>query len=112
MWYQGLELYGDWSDKLMTDAKFFEERQDQSEVKARIVTKYFVAWSCVIMPSVERYDGKMVYIDLYAGPGRYKDGSASTPMMILETAIADARLSRRLVTYTPLTSEPENPWAI
>lgn len=99
MWYQGLELYGDWSDKLMTDAKFFEERQDQSEVKARIVTKYFVAWSRVIMPSVERYDGKMAYIDLYAGPGRYKDGSASTPMMILETAIADARLSKRLVTY-------------
>lgn len=83
----------------MTDAKFFEEREDQSEVKARIVTKYFVAWSRVIMPSVERYDGKMAYIDLYAGPGRYKDGSASTPLMILETAIVDAKLSKRLVTY-------------
>ena len=83
----------------MTDKSFFEERQDQSEVKARIVTKYFAVWSRIIMPSVERFDSKLAYIDLYAGPGRYKDGSASTPLMILQTAIADARLSKRLVTY-------------
>jgi hypothetical protein len=29
----------------------------------------------------------MAYIDLYAGPGRYDDGSASTPLMILKLAI-------------------------
>ncbi|WP_119418279.1 three-Cys-motif partner protein TcmP [Desertibaculum subflavum] len=82
----------------MVEATFFEERKDQSEVKARIVVKYFVAWSRVILPSVERYDTKLAYIDLYAGPGRYKDGSASTPLLILQTAVADPRLSKRLVT--------------
>jgi three-Cys-motif partner protein len=51
------------------------------------------------MPSVMKHDGRMAYVDLYAGPGRYQDGSASTPLMVLETAIADPNLSKLLVTY-------------
>jgi three-Cys-motif partner protein len=79
--------------------KFFDERKDQSEVKARIVSKYFAAWARVILPSVMKHNGRMAYVDLYAGPGRYQDGSASTPLMVLETAIADPNLSKLLVTY-------------
>ena len=79
--------------------KFFNELQDQSEVKARIVKKYFAAWANIIKPTVKNRNGRMAYVDLYAGPGRYKDGSASTPLMVLETAIADADLSKLLVTY-------------
>jgi three-Cys-motif partner protein len=78
-------------------ARFFEERQDQSEVKARIVSKYFAAWANVILPSVIKHNGRLAYIDLYAGPGRYKDGAASTPIMVLEKAISDEKLSRYLV---------------
>ncbi len=78
-------------------SKFFEERSDQSEIKARIVQKYFDAWSKVIMPSAERGEGKIAYIDLYAGPGRYKDGSASTPLLVLQKAIADDRMAKMLV---------------
>jgi len=33
----------------MKAKRFFEERSDQSEVKARIVTKYFFAWARVII---------------------------------------------------------------
>lgn len=40
---------------------------------------------------------KLAYIDLYAGPGRYKDGSASRPLLVLENAIEDADLSKMLV---------------
>lgn len=47
---------------------------------------------------MRRNGGKLAYIDLYAGPGRYKDGSASTPLMVLENAIADHDLSQMLVT--------------
>lgn len=56
--------------------KFFDEREDQSEVKARIVSKYFGAWAKIIGPisTAERIG----YIDLFCGPGRYKDGSKST----------------------------------
>jgi three-Cys-motif partner protein len=77
--------------------KFFDERTDQSEVKARIVQKYFYVWAKVIMPTAERNGGKIAYIDLYAGPGRYKDGAASTPLLVLEHAIADPKMSQMLV---------------
>ena len=76
--------------------KFFDEREDQSEVKARIVTKYFYVWAKIIAP---RARGQRIgYIDLFAGPGRYKDGSASTPLTVLEQAIADPALRDTLVT--------------
>lgn len=78
-------------------ARFFEERQDQSEVKARIVTKYFAAWANVILPSVIKRNSRLAYIDLYAGPGRYKDGSASTPLMVLQEAISDPKLAKYMV---------------
>lgn len=76
--------------------KFFEERTDQSEIKARIVSKYFHAWARVIMKTAAVSSGKIAYMDLYAGPGRYKDGAASTPLLILETAINDPQLSKML----------------
>lgn len=76
--------------------RFFDEREDQSEVKARIVTKYFYVWAKIIAP---RARGQRIgYIDLFAGPGRYRDGSASTPLMVLEQAIADGALRESLVT--------------
>lgn len=76
---------------------FFTERADQSEVKARIVSNYFVAWARIIAPRTMLSDGKVVYIDLFAGPGRYEDGSASTPLMILSRAIEIPNLRDSLV---------------
>src|SRR5262249_40916300 len=82
----------------MAKAKFFDERTDQSEVKARIIQKYFYVWAKVITPSAKQHDNKIAYIDLYAGPGRYKDGAASTPLLVLERAIDDPDLKKMLVT--------------
>lgn len=85
---------------VMPSERFFEERSDQSEVKARIISKYFFAWANVIMPTATKHnDGKIAYIDLYAGPGRYKDGSASTPLLVLQTAIGHPKMSQVLVSY-------------
>jgi three-Cys-motif partner protein len=81
----------------LVTAKFFDERTDQSEVKARIIQKYFYAWANVIMPSVKARGGKIAYIDLYAGPGRYKDGAASTPLLVLEHVIANPALAEMFV---------------
>jgi three-Cys-motif partner protein len=82
----------------MGAAKFFDERSDQSEVKARIVQKYFYAWANVVMPTAQRIGDRLAYIDLYAGPGRYKDGAASTPLLVLQHAIANPKLASMLVT--------------
>jgi hypothetical protein len=57
---------------LKEKAKFFDERTDESEVKARIVEKYFHAWANIVLGTAQRFkDGRIGYIDLYAGPGRY-----------------------------------------
>jgi len=76
---------------------FFEEQRQQSLIKSEIVRKYFWAWSKVIIPSAKKYSGKIAYIDLFAGPGFYGDGSKSTPILILERAIQESDLRNMLV---------------
>ena len=80
----------------MSNNQFFDERTEQSAVKAAIVSKYFWSWAKIIMPRSRA--GKIAYIDLFAGAGRYKDGSKSTPILVLEKAINDDVMRRKLVT--------------
>ena len=79
--------------------RFFDEQAEQSEVKTAIVSRYFVAWAKVIQGSLSARKQKetIAYIDLFAGPGCYKDGSKSTPLYILELAIKDPKLRDNLV---------------
>jgi three-Cys-motif partner protein len=83
-----------------TGKKFFDERTDESEVKARVIEKYFNAWGNIVLGTAKRFgEGRIGYVDLYAGPGRYKDGSASTPLLILEKVIAQPRFHDAFVSY-------------
>jgi three-Cys-motif partner protein len=83
----------------MTENSFFNEQKEQSLIKARIVEKYFWAWAKVIISTVKKSSSEPIiaYIDLFAGAGRYKDGSKSTPVKVLETAIADTDMRNMLV---------------
>lgn len=79
---------------------FFKESKEQSQVKTAIVSKYFWAWAKVMLGTMKkhrRFD-RIAYIDLFAGPGRYEDGTNSTPLLVLEQAIADEEMQQRLVT--------------
>lgn len=82
--------------------RFFDESREQSLIKATIVTKYFWAWAKVIIGAKRRYlhlaEKKIAYVDLFAGPGRYKDGSDSTPILVLKSAIEDPDIRECLVT--------------
>ena len=86
----------------MSTNSFFDETTQQSHVKTAIVSKYFDAWSRVIIGAQKKYqqynDSKISYIDLFAGPGRYTDGTISTPLVVLKKAIQDDNLRQRLVT--------------
>ncbi|HBE17150.1 MAG TPA: hypothetical protein DEG17_23850 [Cyanobacteria bacterium UBA11149] len=82
----------------MSGSSFFDESKDQSLVKAEIVAKYFFAWAKVIIPQAKKRGEKIAYVDLFSGPGRYKDGSKSTPLLILERAIADPDMRQMLIT--------------
>ncbi len=81
----------------MATQSFFDESQDQSDVKRAIVSKYFWAWAKVIIPTAKKRSNRIAYIDLFAGPGRYRDGTKSTPLLVLEKAIEDDDMQNMLV---------------
>ena len=84
----------------MAGNSFFEEQKEQSLIKSSIIAKYFDVWANVIISTQKRYpqhSQKIAYIDLFAGPGRYKDGTQSTPLKILTNAIENSDLRDRLV---------------
>ena len=80
---------------------FFDESREQSVVKAEIVEKYFDAWAGIITGAQNRFkhgEDRIAYIDLFAGPGRYKDGAISTPLRVLQKASEKPQYAERLVT--------------
>lgn len=78
-----------------TTDKFFDEQKEKSRVKTLIVTEFFKAYFSIIN---SRFKRDIWYIDLFCGPGRYKDGSASTPIKLLDTidAFKDDAIRERL----------------
>ncbi len=82
----------------MDTEKFFNESREQSRIKAKIVAKYFWAWAKIISSTLKGQDKRIAYMDLFAGPGRYVDGTPSTPVIVLEKAIKESDLRERLVT--------------
>jgi three-Cys-motif partner protein len=87
---------------MSADNSFFDESTDQSKVKIQIVSKYFVAWANVMMGWQSKLSstkpGKIAYIDLFSGPGKYEDGTESTPLLVLKMAINNSKIRERLVT--------------
>jgi len=84
----------------MVDNSFFEEQKGQSLVKTTIVAKYFDVWAHVMVSTQKNNPQrlqKIAYIDIFAGPGRYKYGTQSTPVKILTNAIKKTDLRERLV---------------
>jgi three-Cys-motif partner protein len=74
----------------MKENQFFEKQTNSSRVKARIVSEYFPSYCKII---TRKYQPKAVrYIDLFAGPGIYKDGNASTPILIGKHCEKDSEL--------------------
>src|SRR5262245_28355266 len=77
---------------------FFDDPTEANVVKTTIVAKYFGAWSRILVQQQKHTSAKLCYIDPFAGPGQFNDGAKSTPLLILEAAIADPELQQRLVT--------------
>ena len=78
---------------------FYDEMSEQSEVKVEIVRKYFWAWAKIIISQIKKQpDSRIAYVDLFAGRGRYEDGSKSTPLLVLEAAIREPTMREMLVT--------------
>ncbi len=73
--------------KLGVEKGFFDHPHEGSRVKQEIITKYFGAY----MNKMAR--GRIVgYADLFAGPGVYRNGEKSIPILICERVVEDERL--------------------
>ena len=83
----------------MSTQAFFIESKEQSKVKAEIVAKYLATWAKVVIPTAKKKASRIAYIDLFAGPGRYEDGAKSTPLLVLERAIADTDMCEMLAMF-------------
>lgn len=76
--------------------EFFDKATEQSIAKATIVSKYFSRWANVLKNTVD--PGKPIaYIDLFSGPGRYRDGTKSTPLLVIDETLKDDRIPQQLV---------------
>lgn len=78
-----------------TTDNFFAVQKEKSRVKTLIVTEFFKAYFPIINATFRR---DIWYIDLFCGPGRYEDGSASTPIALLDVidAFKDDAVRMRL----------------
>ncbi len=85
----------------MVDTTFFNEITEQSQMKAKIVEYYFDAWAKIIVGTQKARPNmtqRIGYFDLFAGPGRYGDGTVSTPIKVLQKAVSNPEIAKRLVT--------------
>ncbi len=70
---------------------FFEEQKEKSRIKSYIVSEFFKTYYSILFNAKMTKNG-FNYIDLFSGPGVYKDGSKSTPALLLDfinTSVSD-----------------------
>ena len=82
----------------MADDSFFDTPTAASVKKHRIVSKYFGGWANIVLPAALKRERAIRYVDLFSGPGRYRDGTPSTPLLILQHAIDTPALHSTLHT--------------
>ena len=90
----------------MLEKSFFLKQEEHSKIKSEIVTKYFCAWSNVMLgyqsKRLPKISKRIAYVDLYSGPGRYEDGSPSTPLMILEKIVENEKYREWVATFSTI----------
>lgn len=69
------------------------EAEPHTRAKHAVLRSYLEAW----FPILAKYNGRIVYYDGFAGPGRYLGGEAGSPLIALDVALAhSAELSTDL----------------
>jgi three-Cys-motif partner protein len=68
--------------------------EPHTSAKHQILRKYLDAW----LPILGTYNKRVVYLDGFAGPGRYSGGEPGSPIIALQAALThQAKLPRELV---------------
>lgn len=69
---------------------FFEKQTASSKIKANIVSEYFPKYCKII--NTKGVQQEIRYIDLFAGPGKYKDENFSTPLLLARQCASNSIL--------------------
>ncbi len=72
---------------------FFKKQTPSSRIKASIVAEYFPDYAKILLTKPQE---EIRYLDLFAGPGIYEDGSLSTPLLIAQSCANDSILSQKV----------------
>lgn len=68
--------------KKSTTDNFFDSQKEKSKIKVHIVTEFFKTYFSIINNT--GFSDEIYYIDLFCGPGKYKDGTKSTPLVLFD----------------------------
>lgn len=71
---------------------FFQRQQAAAVLKHGILARYPLVFAS--MTGSKSKNGRVVYFDGYAGPGRYDDGQPGSPLLAVQTAQRTARFGR------------------
>jgi three-Cys-motif partner protein len=77
-------------------SQFFVSKKAAAVLKHEILRQYVVPFVSKVGSNAT--DSRVVYLDGYAGPGRYKDGTPGSPALVLQSA-ADVAAFRTLDCY-------------
>jgi len=68
---------------MVTPKETLWELDPHTKAKHEILRRYLAAW----FPILSTYHNRIVYIDGFAGPGRYRSSEAGSPMIALDVAL-------------------------
>jgi three-Cys-motif partner protein len=64
------------------ESEFFKGKRPWSLIKDRILENYLTPY----ITKVAKLNKRIIFVDAFAGPGRFDDGSTGSPLLICETA--------------------------
>lgn len=70
---------------MSNNSHFFDKQTLSSKIKASIISEYFPQYALII--TSKHTPRKVGYYDLFAGPGKYRDGNLSTPLMLARNCV-------------------------
>ena len=78
------------------------EIEPHTLAKHEILRRYLGAW----FPILATYNGRILYLDGFCGPGRYKGGEEGSPLIALKEAMKQStRITNREVTFLFIDSD-------
>ncbi len=79
------------------------ELEPHTRAKHEILRRYLQAW----LPIITRWNGRVVYVDGFAGPGIYKNGEEGSPIIALKEAIGHTFPLKSEILFFFIEADPE-----